>query len=67
MDELQGRVNTPGALVKKGAQGEATVLPQLAKPVVYAAAVAKTLPEHAQIAADNDKVLRHLLAATLTD
>jgi len=34
MDEFQGRLGTPGALVRKGAKDERTVLPALAAPVV---------------------------------
>lgn len=34
MDEAQGRVGTPGAMVRKGARSEAGVLPPLAPPVV---------------------------------
>lgn len=34
MDEAQGRVGTPGAVVRKGPRDEASVLPPLAPPVV---------------------------------
>ncbi|NBD19099.1 DUF1176 domain-containing protein [Aquabacterium fontiphilum] len=39
MDEAQGRVGTPGALVRRGARPERDVLPPLPPPVVYAARV----------------------------
>lgn len=39
MDEFQGRLGTPGALVRKGARDEKTVLPPLPAPVVVAVAV----------------------------
>jgi len=41
MDEFQGRVGTPGALVRKGSKAEDSVLPALPAPVVVAAPVAK--------------------------
>ncbi|WUR14117.1 DUF1176 domain-containing protein [[Empedobacter] haloabium] len=41
MDEFQGRVGTPGALVRKGAKPEESVLPALPPPVVIAAPVQK--------------------------
>ncbi len=63
MDEFQGRVGTPGALVKKGSQSEENVLPPLPVPVVKAAPLPKasnvTLPPK-QVAA-----LREALRATL--
>ncbi len=36
MDDLQGRVGTPSAIVRKGGEGEAKVLPPLPMPVVQA-------------------------------
>lgn len=46
MDDLQGRVGTPGALVRRGTQlpskAESSVLPALAAPRVKAAALPKT-------------------------
>ena len=41
MDEMQGRVGTPGALVRRGQRAEAAVLPPLPAPVVVAAPVPK--------------------------
>jgi hypothetical protein len=40
MDEFQGRLETPGALVRKGSKPESSVLPPLAEPEVIAAAIA---------------------------
>ena len=39
MDEFQGRIGTPGALVRRGARAESSVLPALPEPVVLAAGV----------------------------
>lgn len=39
MDEFQGRVDTPGALVRKGTKPETTVLPPLPPPEITAATV----------------------------
>lgn len=44
MDELQGRLGTPGALVRKGSKAEASVLPALPMPVVKLAKVMPTRP-----------------------
>jgi Protein of unknown function (DUF1176) len=41
MDEFQGRLGTPGALVRKGNRPESEVLPALPKPVVLAAPIPK--------------------------
>jgi hypothetical protein len=39
MDEFQGRLDTPGALVRKGSRPEASVLPPLPPPEITAATV----------------------------
>lgn len=39
MDEFQGRLDTPGALVRKGSRSEAAVLPALPVPVIHAGPV----------------------------
>ena len=39
MDEFQGRLDTPGALVRKGTKPESNVLPPLSPPEIQAAAV----------------------------
>lgn len=63
MDDVQGRVGTPGALVRKGSRPEAEVLPALAPPLVIAApvdAAPVTLP------AEDEPALRAALR-TLVD
>lgn len=50
MDEAQGRLGTPGALVRKGTRAEATVLPALPAPVVVP--VPLLAKEDARLAAD---------------
>lgn len=42
MDDVQGRVGTSGALVRKGKKPEATVLPAVSAPKVQAATLPKT-------------------------
>lgn len=44
MDEFQGRLGTPGALVRKGTRPEALVPPPLAAPIVDAAPVPPATP-----------------------
>lgn len=39
MDEFQGRIGTPGAVMRKGAKPESSVLPALAEPVVVTPAL----------------------------
>jgi hypothetical protein len=41
MDEFQGRLDTPGALVRKGTKPESNVLPPVAPPEIQAAAVSQ--------------------------
>jgi hypothetical protein len=41
MDDFQGRIDTPGALVRRGAKAESSVLPALPKPIIRAAAIPK--------------------------
>ncbi len=41
MDEFQGRLDTPGALVRKGSKPESTVLPPLPAPEIQAAPVSQ--------------------------
>jgi hypothetical protein len=41
MDEFQGRLDTPGALVRKGTKPESNVLPSVAPPEIQAAAVSQ--------------------------
>ena len=42
MDDVQGRLGTPGALIRKGKKLEATVLPALPAPKIQVAALPKT-------------------------
>jgi hypothetical protein len=42
MDEVQGRIGTPGALIRKGKKSEESVLPSLPVPVIRAARVRDT-------------------------
>ena len=44
MDDLQGRVGTPGALVRKGTKKEASVLPALPVPLLRAPPPARARP-----------------------
>jgi hypothetical protein len=44
MDEVQGRIGTPGALIRKGEKPEESVLPPLPMPVIRAARVSDTPP-----------------------
>lgn len=60
MDEVQGRLNTTGALVKKGTQSENQVLPALPAPVVYAQKI-----NDATIARPSDKALFAMLTPKL--
>ena len=51
MDEAQGRVDTPGALVKRGGKAESSVLPALPVPLVKAVRPAAARPGDAALAA----------------
>jgi len=62
MDEFQGRLGTPGALVRKGTKAESTVLPAVPMPVVKLAKVVPTRP--ADEALGESKALRAALAAS---
>lgn len=57
MDEVQGRLGTPGALVKKGAKPEASVPPALPTPLLKPAAAA-VRPGDAALAAPILKAVR---------
>lgn len=61
MDEFQGRLGTPGALVRKGTKAESAVLPAVPAPVVKLAKVVPTRP--ADEALGQSKALRAALAA----
>jgi len=45
MDEFQGRLGTPGALIRKGNQPESSVLPALPRPVVVSPHIKPSLPQ----------------------
>ncbi|MEJ8835982.1 DUF1176 domain-containing protein [Ramlibacter sp. AN1133] len=47
MDDVQGRLGTTGALVRKGGNGEQGVLPPVARPVVRTAAISGAAPREA--------------------
>ena len=52
MDEVQGRIGTPGALVRRGQRAEAEVLPALPIPVVREAPRSAPRPGDAMLAQD---------------
>ncbi|WMJ69048.1 DUF1176 domain-containing protein [Stenotrophomonas sp. 24(2023)] len=61
MDEFQGRLDTPGALVRKGTRSEAAVLPALPPPTVTLAKLVPTRPADTALA--RSPALRAALAA----
>ncbi len=61
MDEFQGRVDTPGAVIRKGNRAESTVLPALPVPVVTVPKAVATRPDDDALA--NAPALRTALAA----
>lgn len=63
MDDMQGRVGTPGALVRKGSKPESQVLPPIPAPVVRAAPLAAARPDDEALGVR----IRPLLEATLED
>lgn len=63
MDEFQGRLGTPGALVRKGNRAETSVLPPLPAPRVVRPALAPARPGDAALA--HSPELRVALLATL--
>lgn len=65
MDEAQGRVGTPGALVRRGTRAEASVPPTAAKPVIVRGVLAATRPGDSVLG--GSKALRDALIATLGD
>lgn len=65
MDEAQGRLNTPGALIRKGSRAESSVPPAIAMPVIWQA---KTVPEQPRtLTADELARIKPGLIASLTD
>jgi hypothetical protein len=67
MDEAQGRVTTPGALVRRGARAESGVLPPLPAPAVRAAALHPPLPADARFLDTHDEALRAALRKTTAE
>lgn len=68
MDEFQGRIGTVGAVLRKGKQTEAKVLPPLPAPVVKAAALTPAKPADARFIKDHgDAVRKALRSATDED
>lgn len=65
MDEFQGRLGTPGALVRKGTRDESGVLPALAVPVITAAALAEPQAGDDHLLAGQADTLPDALRATL--
>ena len=61
MDEFQGRIGTVGAVLRKGKQPEAKVLPPLPAPIVKAAALAPAKPGDARFIAQHGNALRKAL------
>lgn len=58
MDDLQGRIDTPGALVRKGQKPESAVLPALPAPVLEAVKLPPTKKEDARLAAAIVKLIK---------
>lgn len=68
MDEFQGRLGTPGALVRKGNGSEDKVLPALAPPLVTLPKLPATRPADTAMAQSQATALRRALrAATPAD
>jgi hypothetical protein len=68
MDDLQGRVGTPSALVRKGTAAETGVKPPLPAPVVHAVRIAKApRPGDGALAARIVATLHHVADCDLLD
>jgi hypothetical protein len=65
MDEFQGRLGTPGAVMRKGNRAESSVLPALPTPVVTVPKAVATRPEDDALA--NAPALRAALAAVTSE
>ncbi|CAI3929186.1 Invasion protein IalB [Commensalibacter communis] len=61
MDDIQGRVGTPSALIKKGAKSEDSVLPALAQPVIHQQPIPKEEPKLWQSKIDWNILKKELL------
>jgi hypothetical protein len=67
MDEFQGRIGTPGALVKKGHKDEGAVLPAVQVPVVIAASLPKPLPHDQLFAKKHSRALTEAVRAIIKE
>ncbi|KOE98361.1 DUF1176 domain-containing protein [Stenotrophomonas geniculata] len=65
MDEAQGRIGTPGALVRRGTRSEASVPAARARPVIVRATLAAARP--GDRALGTSEALRDALIATIGD
>lgn len=65
MDEFQGRLDTPGALMRKGARDERSVLPSLPPPLVQAAAV--PADDSMRLSRSSLKAIRVAVTASMQD
>ena len=67
MDEFQGRIGTPGALVKKGPKDESAALPSMPVPIVIAASLPKPLPDDQLFAKKYSSALTEAIHTTLKE
>jgi hypothetical protein len=67
MDEFQGRLDTPGALVRKGNRDEASVPPPVPVPVVRAAPLPAPLPGDENFVQNNAAALLDALRPTVSE
>lgn len=65
MDEVQGRLGTPGALVRRGTRAETSVQAAQAKPVIVRGVLAARRPGDSELG--SSEALREALIATLGD
>ncbi|MBA0445997.1 DUF1176 domain-containing protein [Stenotrophomonas maltophilia] len=65
MDEAQGRIGTPGALLRRGTRAEASVPAARARPVIVRAALSAAHPRDPTLG--TSEALRDALIATLGD
>lgn len=64
LDEFQGRIGTPGALVRKGTKAESTVLPAVSMPIMKLTNIVATRPADKALA--SSAALREALIATIS-
>lgn len=67
MDEFQGRIDTPSALVKKGSKDEGSVLLAEQVPVVIAAPLPTSLPDDQLLATMDSKALMEAILTTIKE